>query len=153
MIRRGVRPGDVVRARRTIHMSFGDRLAGRGVRTGKRGVVIATTGRKARVTFDARHGGTGWVSAHSVGIVRRSARPVPWMVPVKAALVVFLAAPTLWFAVTYAWENGDFDGFPYAAGARMGEGALAWGELIARDPTSAVLHLGFIGLLTLLMRW
>lgn len=153
MIRRGVRPGDVVRAQRTIHLSFGDRLAGRGVRAGKRGVVIATDGRKARVTFDARHGGTGWVSTRSVGVVRRSAEPIPWIVPVKAALILFLAAPTIWLAVTYAWENGDFDGFPQAVGERTGDGALAWGELIAQDPTSALLHLGFLSLVTLLMKW
>ncbi|MFE7224782.1 hypothetical protein ACFU7D_08370 [Nocardioides sp. NPDC057577] len=153
MISRRARPGDIVRARRTIHLSLGDRLAGRGVRTGRRGVVIATTGRRAKVTFDARHGGSGWVSTRSVGVARRFAEPVPWIVPVKAALVVFLGAPTLGFVVAYAWENRAFDGLPHAVGVRMGEGALAWGELAARDPGSAAIHLGFLSLVALLMKW
>lgn len=154
MMGRRLRPGDVVRAQRTIPLRFSDRLAGRGVRSGRHGVVIATDGRKARVTFvGPRYGGTGWVHSRNLGVVSRATRPVSWVIPVKAALVVFLGAPTLGFVVAYAWENRAFDGLPHAVGVRMGEGALAWGELAARDPGSAAIQLGFLSLVTLLMKW
>ncbi|MFJ9388102.1 hypothetical protein ACIRON_04740 [Nocardioides sp. NPDC101246] len=151
---RRLRTGDVVRAQRTIPLRFSDRLAGRGVRSGRHGVVIATDGRRARVTFEGRrYGGTGWVRSANLGVVSRAPRPLAWIVPVKAALVVFLGVPALRFVVVHLWTHSGFDGFGTAVGNQMGEGMLAWGQLATADPPRALLYLGFLGVVSKLMHW
>lgn len=154
MTARRLQPGDVVRAQRTIPLRLSDRLAGRGVRSGRHGVVIATDGRKARVTFDGRrYGGTGWVRSRNLGVVSRAPRPLAWIVPVKAALVVFLGAPAIRFIVVHVWPHSGFDGFGAAVGNQVGERILAWGQLAAADPHRALLYLGFLGVVSRLMHW
>lgn len=154
MTARRLQPGDVVRAQRTIPLRLSDRLAGRGVRSGRHGVVIATDGRKARVTFDGRrYGGTGWVRSRNLGVVSRAPRPLAWIVPVKAALVVFLGAPAIRFIVVHVWTHSGFDGFGTAIGNQVGDGMLACGQVATTDPYRAVLYLGFLGVVSRLMRW
>ena len=130
------RPGDVVRTNG-------------GVRSGKRGVVVATSGR-TKVRFNGSSG-TRWVRSRNLSSTGSAS--LPWILPVKAALILFLVVPVLRFVVVYLWTHGGLDGFPAALGTQMGQAALAWGHLVATDPLGALLRLGFLGLVSRLMNW
>ncbi|MFE6647113.1 hypothetical protein ACFVJS_11160 [Nocardioides sp. NPDC057772] len=131
-----VRPGDTVRARG-------------GVRSGKRGVVVATAVGRTKVRFNGSSG-TRWVRS---GNLSSTGSSLPWILPVKAALVIFLVVPGLRFVVVHLWTHGGLDGFATALGNQMGQAALAWGHLITTDPVGALLHLGFLGVVSRLMHW
>lgn len=131
------RPGETVRARG-------------GTRSGKRGVVVATAAGRAKVRFDGRSG-TRWV--RSGNLSSTGGGSLPWILPVKAALVLFLVVPGIRFVVVHLWTHGGLDGFATALGNQMGQAALAWGHLITTDPLGALLHLGFLGVVSRLMHW
>ncbi|MGH3352739.1 MAG: hypothetical protein ACRDPS_18885 [Nocardioides sp.] len=131
------RPGDVVRAHG-------------GVRSGKRGVVVATAAGRTKVRFNGSSG-SRWV--RSGNLSSTGSASLPWILPVKAALVLFLVVPGLRFVAVHLWTHGGLDGLPAALGTQMGQAALAWGHLIANDPVGALLHLGFLGLVSRLMSW
>lgn len=130
------RPGETVRARG-------------GTRSGKRGVVVATAAGRAKVRFDGRSG-TRWVRS---GNLSSTGGSLPWILPVKAALVLFLVVPGIRFVVVHLWTHGGLDGFATALGNQMGQAALAWGHLLTTDPLGALLHLGFLGVVSRLMHW
>ena len=121
-----------------------------GVRSGQRGVVVATASGRTKVRFSGS-GGTRWVRSRNVSSTGSAS--LPWILPVKAALILFLVVPGLRFVVVYLWTHGGLDGFATALGTQMGQAALAWGHLIANDPVGALLHLGFLGLVSRLMNW
>lgn len=131
-----MRPGDTVRARG-------------GVRSGKRGVVVATAAGRTKVRFNGSSG-TRWVRS---GNLSSTGGSLPWILPVKAALVLFLVVPGFRFVVVHLWTHGGLDGFATALGNQMGQAALAWGHLITTDPVGALLHLGFLGVVSRLMHW
>ncbi|NYI76403.1 hypothetical protein [Nocardioides panzhihuensis] len=130
------RPGETVRAHG-------------GTRSGKRGVVVATTAGRAKVRFDGRSG-TRWVRS---GNLSSTGGSLPWVLPVKAALILFLVVPGVRFVIVHLWTHGGLDGFATALGTQMGQAALAWGHLITTDPVGALLHLGFLGVVSRLMHW
>ncbi|NGN92684.1 hypothetical protein G5C66_08035 [Nocardioides sp. KC13] len=131
-----LRPGDTVRARG-------------GVRSGKRGVVVATAAGRTKVRFKGSSG-SSWVRS---GNLSSTGSTLPWILPVKAALVLFLVVPAVRFVVVYLWTHGGLDGFATALGTQMGQAAVAWGHLITTDPVGALLHLGFLGVVSRLMHW
>ena len=128
------RPGDRVRARG-------------GIRAGKRGVVVATSSGRSKVRFSGS--GATWVRSRNLSLSGGS--QLSWIVPIKAALVLFLIVPVVRFVVVYLWTHGGLDGFPAALGSQMGQAALAWAYLVINDPVGALLHLGFLGLVSRLM--
>jgi hypothetical protein len=132
-----MRPGDTVRARG-------------GTRSGKRGVVVATAAGRTKVRFNGSSG-TRWVRSGNLSSTGSTA--LPWILPVKAALVLFLVVPGLRFVVVHLWTHGGLDGFATALGNQMGQAALAWGHLLTTDPVGALLHLGFLGVVSRLMNW
>lgn len=132
-------------------MRLGDTVkAHGGVRSGKRGVVVATAAGRTKVRFNGTSG-TRWV--RSSNLRSTGSGSLSWILPVKAALVLFLVVPGLRFVVVYLWTHGGLDGFATALGTQMGQAALAWGHLITTDPVGALLHLGFLGVVSRLMHW
>ena len=128
----------------------GDRVRSHGgVRSGQRGVVVATASGRSKVRFNG--GGASWVRSRNLSLSGGS--QLSWIVPVKAALILFLIVPVARFVVVYLWTHGGLDGFPAALGSQMGQAALAWGHLVINDPLGALLHLGFLGLVSRLMNW
>lgn len=132
-----LRPGDTVRARG-------------GTRSGKRGVVVATAGGRAKVRFNGS-GGTRWIRNGHLSSTGRDS--TSWILPVKAALILFLVVPAVRFVAVHLWTHGGLDGLPAAIGTQMGEAAVAWGHLVTNDPIGALLHLGFLGVVSRLMHW
>jgi hypothetical protein len=137
MISNFMRPGETVRARG-------------GTRSGKRGVVVATAAGRTKVRFNGSSG-TRWVRTGNLSSTGSGS--LSWIIPVKAALVLFLVVPGVRFVVVHLWTHGGLDGFATALGNQMGQAALAWGHLITTDPLGALLHLGFLGLVSRLMHW
>ncbi|TQL69349.1 hypothetical protein FB381_3254 [Nocardioides albertanoniae] len=135
----------------TDHTRPGDHVRTHGgVRSGKRGVVVATASGRSKVRFSGSSGAT-WVRSRNLSLSGGS--QLSWIVPVKAALVLFLIVPVARFVVVYLWTHGGLDGFPTALGSQMGQAALAWAHLVVNDPIGALLHLGFLGLVSRLMNW
>ncbi|MFD4323753.1 hypothetical protein ACFWQC_03910 [Nocardioides sp. NPDC058538] len=137
MISNFMRPGETVRARG-------------GTRSGKRGVVVATAAGRTKVRFNGTSGAR-WVRTGN--LTSTGSGSLSWILPVKAALVLFLVVPGVRFVVVHLWTHGGLDGFATALGNQMGQAAVAWGHLITTDPLGALLHLGFLGVVSRLMHW
>lgn len=68
--------------------------------------------------------------------------------PVKAALILFLAAPSAWFVAGYLWAHHGVDGIAMALISNTGDGILAAITLFVHDPMRAVLHMAFMSMIT-----
>lgn len=149
-----IREGDWVKNRDTVPVTLGDQLSKSGIKPGTRGVVTATTGSRASVTFD---GGIGTVSAtvsiRKLRVVRRGggvdrfATRQSRLNAARAALALFLAWPVISWIVQYLWINKSFSGMVPAFAAGVLQSFGDWITLLVTNPFHTVIYLAFLTIL------
>lgn len=149
-----VREGDWVRNRATMPVTISDHLSKSGIKPGTRGVVTATTGSRANVTFD---GGIGTVSTtvpiRSLRVVRRGggvdrfATHQSRLNAARAALALFLAWPVISWVIQYVWINKSFSGMIPAFAVGVLQSIGDWITLLVTSPLHTVIYLVFLAIL------
>lgn len=148
-------PGDWVRATRTVPVTLTDRLIGSGIGPGTVGLVVARTGSRLQVRWDA-----GWGTAtcsvpmsdcrlHRRGLGEEAfARRTRVLTTVRVALALFLLWPFVQFAVLYLWMNRTTDGLLPALAVSTVEGALDFVGLALTHPVQSLVYAAFLASLS-----
>lgn len=148
--------GDWVRAVRPVRITISDIITGEGIEAGTRGVVIARSASLLVVAFDTGFGGTtrARVPAHQLKLIRRRGGTARFLrnarttSTVRLALRGFLLYPFAEFCVHYLLQNGSFDELVPAVALATFESLGDWIVSAVREPIPAVVHAGFLTLLS-----
>jgi hypothetical protein len=62
----------------------------------------------------------------------------------RAALVLFLAWPIIWWCIQYVWINRTFSGIASAFAVSIVYSIGNWITMLIADPVEGLIHLGFL---------
>lgn len=146
-----VRDGDWVQVDTDVKVG----MLGGTVKAGTKGVVTGvSTGwitSRAHVQFD---GGFGAVHANVPTYRLRLIRPNGGvdrfttrqrrLAATRAALLLFLAWPIIWWAVQYVWINKGFSGITSGFALSIVQSIGDWIIMLVSNPVKGIIYLGFL---------
>lgn len=148
-------PGDWVRVTRTVPVSITDHLTNSGLRPGTLGLVIARTGSRLQVRWDAGWGTTtATVSVRDCRLHSRGrgeeafGRRTRVMTTVRLALALFLIWPFVQFTLIYLWTYRTADGLPPALAIGTVNGVMDFVALAFAHPVQSLVYAVFLSVLS-----
>lgn len=148
-------PGDWVRATRTVPLGIGDHLTGSGLRPGTLGLVVARSGSRLQVRWDAGWGTTAsTVPAHHCRLHSRGrgedafARRTRLVTTVRVALALFLVWPFAQFTLVYLWTYRTTEGLLEALAVGAVEGVLDFVATTVEHPVQSLVYGAFLAVVS-----